>query len=380
MTSEDTQPERPGALCLGVTALLLGYSLWLRVVDLGRVPGINGDEAWYGVQMQRVLAGQWVWRTPPGNPLNPFFSGIVLPLEAAFGPSYWVLRAPASLAGLLCVGVAWWLMRRARDADSAWLLALGLAVLPTNLVYARFGWDAAQVTLAALPLCYFVWQGRFGAALVAGIVAVWVHPTGVFLAPLVGVCWLVQLLSAEERRARRYLWLALAAVMGLAGLALLLWLVPATRSVQLDTVAARLGNVGEWGLFALHLAELFSGTTVYKYLVGPQPWQSVAAHDAVAWFVGLAAALGLWRLWRTGQRGGFRFVGGTAMALVVFYLFMGLRGVQPGTERTPSGASCRSAGARRWGCARGSTWRHARCGRSPVSPPWPPCSASRCAT
>src|SRR4051812_17499537 len=47
-------------------------SVWYRSVDLGNVPGINGDEAWYGVQMESMLAGAPVrWLTPSRLPLNP---------------------------------------------------------------------------------------------------------------------------------------------------------------------------------------------------------------------------------------------------------------------------------------------------------------------
>ena len=56
---------------------ILTFAVWLRCWRLGTIPGINGDEAWYGVQAQSVLHGESIaWRTPTGNPLNPFFMGM----------------------------------------------------------------------------------------------------------------------------------------------------------------------------------------------------------------------------------------------------------------------------------------------------------------
>ena len=60
--------------------LVLGVAVWFRVWNLDHVPGINGDEAWYGVQAMSWLRGEAVsWTTPTGNPLNPLY---FLPLTA----------------------------------------------------------------------------------------------------------------------------------------------------------------------------------------------------------------------------------------------------------------------------------------------------------
>jgi len=52
--------------------ITIAIAMALRTVALGRWPGINGDEAWYGVNVQELLHGGAVfWRTGVGNPLNP---------------------------------------------------------------------------------------------------------------------------------------------------------------------------------------------------------------------------------------------------------------------------------------------------------------------
>src|ERR1700693_6331537 len=75
---------------------LLAMSVWFRCRDLGNIPGINGDEAWYGVQAQNWLhAGQVDWRTPTGNLLNPLFFWPQVALHSLFEPSFAVLRVTA---------------------------------------------------------------------------------------------------------------------------------------------------------------------------------------------------------------------------------------------------------------------------------------------
>lgn len=53
------------ALLWALAAVGVG-ALGLRAWGLGHLPGINGDEAWFGVQMQELRAGLPAWRTPTG--------------------------------------------------------------------------------------------------------------------------------------------------------------------------------------------------------------------------------------------------------------------------------------------------------------------------
>ena len=52
----------------GDTARLGPFTVTAVEAALGRLPGVNGDEAWYGVQVLRLLSGEAVdWRTPTGK-------------------------------------------------------------------------------------------------------------------------------------------------------------------------------------------------------------------------------------------------------------------------------------------------------------------------
>src|ERR1700730_14496009 len=85
-----SEMRRVTSILSGLNLLLLfATSLWFRVIDLENIPGINGDEAWCGVQAIHCLAGEnfKIW-TPTGHILNPFFFGIELPLLLVFPPSF----------------------------------------------------------------------------------------------------------------------------------------------------------------------------------------------------------------------------------------------------------------------------------------------------
>jgi hypothetical protein len=64
------------ALLLLNTLTVLLATLWLRWHGLENLPGLNGDEAWYGVKAWEIAHGVPTdWHTPTGNPLNPLFLG-----------------------------------------------------------------------------------------------------------------------------------------------------------------------------------------------------------------------------------------------------------------------------------------------------------------
>ncbi len=139
---------------LNFAGLILA-AVTLRVWHLGTVPGLNGDEAWLGVQAAHLAAGEpVVWRTPTGNPINPFLLWPVAALHLVFGPSVVVLRVVALVSGLAALGVNWWLCRRVLDRNTALVSTALLAVMPITIAYSRFAWDASQTLLATVLVLY----------------------------------------------------------------------------------------------------------------------------------------------------------------------------------------------------------------------------------
>jgi len=178
---------------MGLCALgLVIVAVWFRCRCLGNVPGVNGDEAWYGVQAVETLRdGSFQFRTPTGNPSNPFFLGPLVLLHAWFPPSVVLLRSVAVASGLAALLVNWLLCRWVFDRATAAVSTVLLAVWPVSIVYSRFAWDASQSVLATLPVVYLSLATlRFPerrwllvpTMVVAIGAAVWVHPTNLFAA------------------------------------------------------------------------------------------------------------------------------------------------------------------------------------------------------
>ncbi len=86
------RPARSWArLAIGINvAAILIVAIALRGWRLGNIPGVNGDEAWSGVQAMRLASGQPIaWRTPTGNPVNPFYLGPLTALHCWLAPTRW---------------------------------------------------------------------------------------------------------------------------------------------------------------------------------------------------------------------------------------------------------------------------------------------------
>lgn len=276
-------------LALNVLALL-AVALTFRVWKLENVPGINGDEAWYGIQAQAFLeGGQPAWKTPTRNPINIFFLGPQVLLHWDAEPSFWRLRLSAVLSGLAALVVNYWLCRRAFGWQAAIVSTVILAVLPINIAYSRFSWDPAQSLLATAVVVYLAamatagaWEARgaadpaavdqrmrnhllLGAAALA--IAILVHPTNLFLAPLLVmpllVRWHRELLAFCRPRpvstAKVACWAAALAAFAVIAIGGQQWFVRAAR---------RLAQPGDVATFATLYVQLLWGVSCFRFLAG----------------------------------------------------------------------------------------------------------------
>ena len=120
-------PASGGADGLGLAVkllvgLVLAIAILFRIYELGRLPGVNGDEAWYGVQAHQWLSGEApAWRTPNGNVPGPLHMALVLGLESLFPPSFALLRIPAVISSLAAMLLA--------RLSTVLLAALGVALM-----------------------------------------------------------------------------------------------------------------------------------------------------------------------------------------------------------------------------------------------------------
>lgn len=344
-----TQPDRAVRpwrwLAFAGGLLAVTVAVYFRLAELNNLPGVNGDEAWMGVQALRLLHGEPVWwRTPTGNPLNPFLFLPQVALHAFFAPSFWLLRITTAMCGVLALVVNYLFCRRTFDERTAILSTLVLAALPINIAYSRFAWDSSQSLLATLPVVYLPLLAirrpeRFGrylfASLCALVAAVLVHPTNVFVAPLPVIVLAMHYRSEMERYATRYLQNQQGK---LAFLAFILAPVIAVR-IAAPQVAGRLVDVAQASEMLLSYMRLLSGTTTYFLLadssgeayIGQGSWSGM---DLLSGFI---IGLAVWQfamLVRSRRDaidvalalGALAIAGG-------FYLVAGPRGLQPHFER-----------------------------------------------
>ncbi len=364
--------------------LLLSVAVFFRGWRLDHLPGVNGDEAWMGVQAQRFLdslqasptateksvaptAVEWV--TPTGNPLNWFLFWPTVLLHAWLPPSIGLLRLTAMISGALALFVNYAFCKRAFGLSLAVISTVLLAVMPINIAYSRFGWDASQSLLVTLPVLYCsliatkrpdrhrIWL--LGAT-VAQAAALLVHPTNIFTAPLLFVaavaCYRQEIQSIWQRArggGPGSFWPRVA-VLVTGSLAVI---AAAVFWLMCVTAEGRTFSPGEFGTFLTRWFDLFSGITVYQFIPGSLTESGSAAtlaYRGMAWLVIMTALWGAFQAWR--QRRSLALdvlLLGTLANLLGFYLVAGPEAIRPHFERygmclIASGALVLAWGAQWW--------------------------------
>jgi hypothetical protein len=295
------------ALGLAGTALLLG-SLAARFLELDTLPGINGDEAWAGVQVDGFVSGEpYTFRTTNGLFLSPFFVGTEAILLAMGPPSFLLLRLPGAVWACVGLGLVFYLHGRVfRDWGEALLVVVLLAALPTHIAYSRVGaWEPSFLPLVSAPALYLALALAEGRSLIKGtaglaigvVLCVWVH--------LAAAVYVVLLLLALLWVVRNLLAAWLASRLGLANRRGVLTAGVAAAAAFVPVafwVLCRVGGHSSQGilikavrdalLLLMHpidaiwylttLGAIVWGTRAYEYFVGepPAPWLG-AVHAAV---------------------------------------------------------------------------------------------------
>lgn len=334
---------RPSIGAIAITAVL-AVALAVRGIGLGHLPGINGDEARYGAQVMELKVGRWPdLRSGTGLPPNPFYMGPLYLIHLiAPGPSFALLRSVALFSGVLMIGLSYPLLSRAIGRRAALLATILLACSPILIAYSRFGWDQCQAPLAGLACLALVLHRRWFLAALAFVAALLVHPTNVFLAPILLGPLVVEGLDAFGRlptpSRRRLLMLGGLSVVVLAAAtaAMLVCMIPAATAQATfprgpAEVLRRALDVAGWRRYLVAIGDLLTGPTIYQYIVGLPgaiPW-----HRAAALTVALVAAAG-WRGWyRVDRSRALGLTGGLGVSLAAFYPIAGLHAISPGWER-----------------------------------------------
>lgn len=327
--------------------VILLISVGFRIIDLEHIPGINGDEAWYGVQMLALRSGEpFAWRTPTGNLVNPFFSGIVYLLHLFSPPDIWVLRAPAVLTGILAFLLTYGLIGKVLGRNIAMIAALLVATLPINIAYSRLGWDPSESVLIGVIAIYFsLKHSRVGVAL-SQVIAVIIHPTNIFLLPFLLIPFIP---DTTIDRVRAIVWRQQREFLSLnkkqpAYIALIIL---ATIYLFLASVAVfspdrfQESILGSVFLLPRHLiyffgyySQLLSGVTIYRYIVGIEPTVNWLLHDGIFWILCVfLLVVGVQQLFKERQWNFLALIFGLLPTLLWFLTIAKLRAIMPDHER-----------------------------------------------
>lgn len=326
---------RGGAGFHGIAALILAAilaaALSLRIYALGRLPGVNGDEAWYGIAaLEFADGGRFGMITPNGNLIGPLQFGELVLLHRFFDPSVAVLRIPAVLSSAGAIALAYLAGKRIGGSSIAWLAMLIMAGLPINIAYARLGWDPSHSgLLVMLATCLLLGGSRIGSALIFAV-SLMVHPTNLFAAPFLFMLGAGRAFEQESEHKIRAI--GSYAIMLLAVVAFFYAMrFGSGAMVDPGSMARRLVDPSQYAEFARRFGDLLTGETVYLYVVGRGMGPFAAP---LAWLtVGLLALLLLRRisLRRFDVKQGVLL--GWVASLAAFFLLAGPMAIRPHYER-----------------------------------------------
>jgi hypothetical protein len=284
---------------LAIGMVIIGIAA--RVIAIGRLPGINADEAWYGVNVNEFLDGARPFlQTGVGNPINPLHSGLLLALSAIASPSIALLRAPEVILGMLTVMIAWPLLRRPLGERAALLSTILIAISPAAIAYSRLGWDPSGSPLITLLAIGCALNDRPGLTAISQAGAYLVHPTNVFVAPMVAAAWAPHAVARFKRtgpRDRKRLLIGVVALISVAMPAVIWALVriahnPDTSLPSTGMVVERAFSVTLWMGRAWGAVNLVSGVTTAIAIGGPMPGATAVWASAIVSAV-LVATLAL---------------------------------------------------------------------------------------
>jgi hypothetical protein len=322
----------------GVWLAVLAGAVAARTVELGRWPGLNGDEAWYGVNVLEFLNGGTPFlHTGVGNPLSPIHSGLLLLLSTVFEPSPGLLRVPEVILGIGAVAIANPLLGRPLGQRAAFIAALLLAVSPTAVAYSRFGWDPSGTPLLSLLAIGLALRDLPVAALVTFVFAYLVHPTNVFLAPVIAAAWAPHALDRYRRSSAQNQGRLIR--LGVAGIILAIplgaWALvrvannPNTMLPSIGMVFERVFSPFSWLGRLGGAMQLLSGTTTATHISGALPMAAASALPAV---ILLSAMVFGWKAFRA-KRHAMWLLGGSVVAFAGFHVVAMPSALHPGFER-----------------------------------------------
>lgn len=305
-----------------IAAILL-CAVAARLICFDAIPIVTGDESWYGVKMAGYLSGEpYDWRTGNGSAVNRALLGMMLALLRFFEPAFWILRAPAVLANLIAIGLAYPIIRKRFDKTVALLFLILFASLPIGLVHSRMGLSVSMTALACLVSMHFALSTAYFRTLLCFGATLFVHPTNIFVLPVLFAPFAVKALTLKKPLWQRGLWLFLyAGGFGIATLQLMKFF-PRAGSSHYDY--GRIFDLEKWRMFFSYLGRSISGHSTYYYAIGLPESQAHLPHDLLFWTVVIAlAALGGRMFWKRRNYLALAVLGSTLATIFLYHCVAG---------------------------------------------------------
>jgi 4-amino-4-deoxy-L-arabinose transferase-like glycosyltransferase len=267
-TAIGLSPARPRRVGLqfgaaGVCMCLGAVGIFMRLWHVDWLPGLNGDEAWYGAVARHIVSGQsFPVITPTGNVIDPFFVVPQVLLASVLGPSIAALRSVSIAAGLATIIAAMLAVRSVTRDRAAWIAAgLVIACLPVTIAYSRFAWDASLSVGAGLFVLWAAAEWSNAAVGLALLAAIIVHPTNMLLVPAATLFSLLRDRPVRELALR-------VAVMALVAATMLATSHAVSNVHQGQINPLRLFDIAAWNHLGSCFASLVFVPRIYYYIDG----------------------------------------------------------------------------------------------------------------
>jgi hypothetical protein len=302
-------------------AVVVGVALWFRVTSLGGLPQPDGDQAWFGIQAYHLVSGDPASLvTGTGNTANPVILAIQAPLLLLFGPQFWVLRVPTAIIGVLIVGLAYLWGRHWSDRPTALIAATVLAVTPMAIIVSRGSIESGITPLFALLALHQAFLGRRVGLLLSFLACLIIHPTNLFLAPIMASVYLGRTLPLVERS--KWWRVVLEVAVGSAVILTVFGLMALSRSGSAAYYIHPDYRPPHLPTFLAAFPRYLLGQPLFLANPIPRPW--IQRFDWLFWGVVVAlAVVGVPRLLRQRRWDYLALIGSLAMSLLAFHRMAG---------------------------------------------------------
>lgn len=315
-----------------IAMVLVGAGAFFRFYQLDHIPGLNGDDAWLPAQMRSYFSGgTFTFFTPTHRLISPTYFILHLPFQLFSAANMWLIRLPTALTSVLTVLAAFLLFRPFLNRPGVLLLTLLTATLPIQIAYARSLGEISQIGLIEVFLFFFLFRGSLLGVAIAFGVGLSVHPSFIFLTPLIVSMIVFHKLASGtlNRRVVGTLVAALAAVITWTFFAFPYGWASVKRHLIWNTT-----HFQEFFNFVVGVPRLFSGALVYQNFAGPLEGRTLLTLDLVGYaglgFIFLKASCD--SLTQKNKRT-LAWMVGLLLTLTGFYLMTGALPFEPGTER-----------------------------------------------